>query len=136
MIFGSNDVYEPVAAYDVGQYTRNGIISGGNGGNATATQGVNFKWVYDPNNPSGSGFSGGGSWHQTTIGSPIWYYQTYGSGAGTDVVSEIADGTRTNLNDVFAEWQSYVNDEGDLGHDVVQEFQQAVGYGCWSNLKT
>ena len=131
MIFGSNDVYEPVAAYDVGQYTRNGIISGGNGGNVTTTQGVTFTWVYDPNTPNASGFTGSG-WHQDTEGSPIWYYETVVS-PGTDIVQQIVEGQRSNLDDVFRSWQDYVNVQSFQGNDVLKQFQQVV-WNCWSNI--
>lgn len=136
-IYGDNDVYanSPVAAYSVG--TRDGgIISGGTGDHVTTTRGVNFKWVYVPNNPGSSGFTGGGSWYQDTEGSPIWYYQTMGSGRDRDVVSEIVNGTRTTLDDVFGEWQTYVDAEGSVGNDVLQDFQYTVPRGCWSNLPT
>ncbi len=136
-IYGDNDVYanSPVAAYSVG--TRDGgIISGGTGGNVTTTQGVNFKWVYDPSNSSGtpSGFTGQG-WFENTLDSPIHYSIQCCGMTLKGILDGFADGTRGNLNDVFNNWQYYVNVQGDLGHDVVQDFQLEVGPGCWSNLK-
>lgn len=135
MIFGSNDVYEPVAAYDVGQYTRNGIISGGSGGNATTTQGVRFLWTYDPNSPDGapSGFTGKG-WFENTDGSPIWYSIKYCSMTLEGILAGFAGGTNPNLNDVFTNWQEYVDAQDFQGTDVVQQFQIAVDYDCWSNI--
>lgn len=135
-IYGDNDVYanSPVAAYSVG--TRDGgIISGGTGGEAMATQGVNFKWVYDPDTPGAnpSGFTGQG-WFAGTAGSPIWYsIQNYGMTL-EGILGGFADGTRTDLNDVFLNWQNYVDATGSQGNDVLQQFQRAVGYDCWSNL--
>lgn len=136
-IYGDNDVYanSPVAAYSVG--TRNGgIISGGIGGEAMATKGVNFKWVYDPSNSSGnpSGFTGQG-WFADTPGSPIWYsIQNYGMSLD-GILNGFEEGTRINLNDVFQNWQNYVDAQGSIGDDVLQQFQRQVGYDCWSNLK-
>lgn len=135
-IYGDNDVYanSPVAAYSVG--TRDGgIISGGTGGHVTTTRGVNFEWVYDPGTPgaSPSGFTGQG-WFAETPGSPIWWYC---SQKGTDlktILEEFAGGTRTNLNDVFQNWQTYVDALGFQGTDAVQQFQQELGWTCWSNL--
>ena len=137
MIFGSNDVYEPVAAYDVGQYTRNGIISGGSGGNVTTTQGVTFTWVYDPGEPEAtpSGFTGQG-WFAEIDGSPIWYSIKYCSMTLEGILAEFAAETRTTLDDVFINWQSYVNEQASNGNDVVQQFQQKLGWTCWSNLNT
>lgn len=135
-IYGDNDVYanSPVAAYSVG--TRDGeIISGGIGGEATATRGVNFKWVYDPDTPGAtpSGFTGKG-WFAEMGGSPIYYsIQVYGMTL-QGILDEFAGGTRTDLNDVFKNWQSYVDAQGSQGNDVLQQFQQTVGYDCWSNL--
>lgn len=136
-IYGDNDVYanSPVAAYSVG--TRDGgIISGGTGGEATATQGVNFKWVYDPGTPgaSPSGFTGQG-WFADTPGSPIWYSSEIGSTSLQDILDGFESGTRTTLNDVFQNWQNYVDAAGSQENDVLQQFQRLVGYDCWSNLK-
>ena len=133
-IYGDNDVYanSPVAAYSVG--TRNGgIISGGTGDEATVTQGVNFKWVYDPNDSAGSGFTGNG-WFADTLGSPIWCSIQYYGMTLQGILDEFAVGTRTNLNDVFKNWQNYVDLEGSQDNDVLQQFQRLVGYDCWSNL--
>lgn len=133
MIFGSNDVYEPVAAYDVGQYTRNGIISGGNGGNVTTTRGVTFTWVYDPNNSTGSGFTGQG-WFADIDSSPIGYSIKYCSMTLQNILDEFENGKRTDLNDVFLNWQGYVDEQEKMGIDVVYQFQQKLGWTCWSNI--
>lgn len=133
-IYGDNDVYanSPVAAYSVG--TRDGgIISGGAGGNVTTTQGVNFKWVYNPDTPDDtpSGFTGKG-WFADTEGSPIWYSSKNGTDLET-ILAGFAAGTRGDLNDVFQNWQSYVDAEGFIGTDVLKQFQGLV-WDCWSNI--
>ncbi len=135
-IYGDNDVYanSPVAAYSVG--TRDGgIISGGNGGHVTTTRGVNFEWVYDPNTPEAnpSGFTGQG-WFADTEGSPIWYSIQNCGLTLQGILGEFADGTRGNLDDVFKNWQNYVDALGFQGTDAVQQFQQKLGWICWSNL--
>lgn len=134
MITGSNDVYTPVDAYGVTTFA-DGISSGGTGGDATLTQGVRFMWVYDPDNPSGapSGFTGQG-WFEGTNGSPIWYSTNLYNITLADILKGFADGDRTDLNDVFKNWQNYVDAAASQGNDIVQNFQQLVGYSCWSNL--
>lgn len=138
-ISGENMVvkpYTPVDAYAV-MPMAGGIISGGSGGDATVTQGVRFLWVYDPDTPNGSpsGFTGKG-WFADTEGSPIWYSIHFHSMTLEGILGEFANGTRTNLNDVFTNWQNYVNALGAQGTDVVQNFQAEFGFnsGCWSNL--
>lgn len=137
-IYGDNDVYanSPVAAYSVG--TRDGgIISGGTGGHVTTTQGVKFEWVYDPGTPeaSPSGFTGRG-WFEDTPGSPIWYSSKNGTDLET-ILTGFAGGTRGNLDDVFKNWQIYVDAQGFQGTDIVQQFQWVLGisgWDCWSNI--
>ena len=137
-IYGDNDVYanSPVAAYSVG--TRDGgITSGGTGGDAAVTQGVRFFWTYDPTSPNGtpSGFTGKG-WFESTPGSPIWYsIQNYGMTL-QGILDGFKEGDRTNLNDVFTNWQNYVDAQGSQGTDVVQQFQRLVDYDCWSNINS
>ena len=125
MIFGSNDVYEPVAAYDVGQYTRNGIISGGNRGNETMTQGVTFTWVYDPATPyaAPSGFTGTG-WHCGEPNTPLAHATVQ------DVQEEIQ--TEGNLNRYFTAWQQIVSNQEPGTTDYVKDFMATVGFGCFS----
>lgn len=135
-IYGDNDVYanSPVAAYSVG--TRDGgIISGGTGGDAAVTEGVRFFWTYDPNSPdkAPSGFTGQG-WFAETAGSPIWYNIQFHSMTLQGILDGFAGGNRTGLNDVFTNWQNYVDAQGSQGTDVVKQFQRWVGYDCWSNL--
>lgn len=136
MISGSNEVYIPVDAYAV-MPMAGGIISGGTGGDDTVTQGVRFSWVYDPDIPGGtpSGFTGQG-WFADTEGSPIWYSINFHSMTLQGILDEFERGTRANLNDVFTNWQRYVDAEGSQGTDVVQQFQQKLGWTCWSNLNS
>lgn len=135
-ISGENIVvkpYAPVDAYAV-MPMADGIISGGTGGDATLTQGVRFTWVYDPNTPdaSPSGFTGQG-WFADAEGSPIYYnIQEHGMTL-EGILSEFA-GDRVDLNDVFQNWQIYVDAEKSKGRDVVFEFQQRLGWKCWSNF--
>lgn len=125
--------YTPVDAYAV-MPMAGGIISGGTGGDATLTQGVRFTWVYDPDTPdaSPSGFTGQG-WFADAEGSPIYYnIQEHGMTL-EGILSEFA-GDRVDLNDVFQNWQIYVDAEKSQERDVVFEFQQKLGWTCWSNI--
>lgn len=49
---------------------------------------------------------------------------------------DLLGGGRVNLNDVFQNWQDYVEEQGALGRDVVMLFQEEFGFhsGCWTNL--
>ena len=135
MLYGDNVVdYTPVEAYPV-MTMDVGIISGGTGGNATTTQGVQFFWVFNPTWPDSnpSGFTGQG-WFAETEGSPIWYSIQFHSMTLDGILSEFASGRRISLNDVFTNWQNYVNAAGSQGNDVVQQFQQKLGWICWRNL--
>lgn len=137
MLSGSEEIwYTPVEAYGVSTFA-GGISSGGMGGDATVTEGVRFLWKYDPDTPdkTPSGFTGQG-WFADTNGSPIWYSIQFYSMTLQGILDEFAGGTRTNLNDVFTNWQNYVDAAGSQGNDVVQQFQRAVGYDCWSNLNS
>ena len=136
-ISGENIVvkpYTPVDAYAV-MPMADGITSGGTGGDATLTDGVRFLWVYNPDTPNGSpsGFTGKG-WFADLPGSPIWYSIEFYSMTLGGILGEFANGTRTNLNDVFTNWQNYVDALSSQGNDVLQNFQRAVDYECWSNI--
>ncbi len=126
--------YTPVEAYGISTFA-DGIISGGTGGDATVTQGVRFLWVYNPDTPNAapSGFTGQG-WFADAEGSPIWYSIQFSGMTLQGILDEFAAGTRTNLNDVFTNWQNYVDALGSQGTDAVQQFQQKLGWTCWSNL--
>lgn len=138
-ISGENIVmkpYTPVDAYAV-MPTAGVVISGGSGGESTVTKGVNFLWVYNPVNPAGppSGFTGMG-WFADTEHSPIWYSIQSKTATLEDILNGFAGGGRVNLNDVFQNWQDYVEEQGALGRDVVMLFQEEFGFhsGCWTNL--
>ena len=137
-ISGENIVmkpYTPVDAYAV-MPTAGVVISGGSGGESTVTKGVRFLWVYNPTKPeaSPSGFIGRG-WFEETEGSPIWYSIKRGMTL-EGILGEFSTGHRVNLNDVFQNWQDYVEEQGAQGKDVVQLFQANFGFdsGCWTNL--
>ena len=136
-ISGENIVmkpYTPVDAYAV-MPMAGGIISGGTEGDATLTGSVRFSWVYDPNTPdkSPSGFTGQG-WFAEIEGSPIWYSIKFGGMTLEGILGEFSAGHRVNLNDVFQKWQNYVDAGEFQGRDVVFEFQQRLGWKCWSNI--
>ena len=129
MLTGSNRVeYQAVQAFSADP-RNGGIISGGTGDQVVVTEGTSFSWVYDPNNSSKSGFTGVG-WFESTADSPI-----NASGISLEVIlDEFQNGTRTNLNDVFAAWQSYIEQRPD--EDIVTQFVNTLvingGGGCWS----
>ena len=136
MIYGDNVVYyTPVEAYPVMLMDgESGIISGGFGDGATVTQGVRFSWIYNPDYPdtTPSGFTGNG-WFADYPSTPIWYSITSCQMTLQGILDGFADGTRTNLNDVFINWQNYVDAQGSQGNDVVKDFQGKV-WDCWTNL--
>lgn len=128
MIYGEDiiEAYSPVQAYSVDP-RNSGIISGGQGDSSIVVQGTRFLWVY---NPSGvSGFTGNG-WFSNVTGSPL----AVAGMTEEQLMQEFSTGARTSLNDIFKTWQNYVNEQAELGNDVVKKFQQLVGYDCWSNL--
>lgn len=138
MITGAEEIrYTPVEAYGISTFA-GGISSGGTGGDVTVTNGVRFIWVYDPSQPaeSPSGFTGKG-WFADAEGSPIWYsIQFYGMTL-EGILAGFANESRKNLNDIFTNWQDYVDAQGWQGRDVVQQFQQKLGWtSCWSNLNS
>lgn len=128
MIEGSNWVeeYQPVQAYSV-EVSSNGIISGGGGDEAIVSEGTTFYWRYDPNGGISSGFTGVG-WFEDTCGSPIAV-----SGKNLDtILAEFENGSRTNLNDVFEAWQTYVSDHPGTVSSFVNTLVAKGGGGCWS----
>lgn len=130
MIYGDNRVeeYSTVQAFSV-EPANARVISGGSGEDITVTEGTTFFWVYDPTGATPSGFTGTG-WYNDTPNSPICV-----SGIS---IKEIEDGfaneTRTNLNDVFSAWQSFVNQHA--GEGIVSDFVTTLvnngGGNCWS----
>ena len=130
-ISGENIVmkpYTPVDAYAV-MPTAGVVISGWSGGESTVTKGVNFLWVYNPVNPAEppSGFTGMG-WFADTEHSPIWCSIKYHEMTLKGILDGFANGYRTNLNDVFQNWQDYVEEQGALGRDVVMLFQEELDF--------
>lgn len=103
-ISGENIVvkpYTPVDAYAV-MPMAGGITSGGTGdGNVTVSH-TRFFWVYDPDNPSGSGFTGAG-WFCGVVGTPLQEYKT------EEDFLAVFGTEKTDLNDEFTAWQEYVN---------------------------
>ena len=68
---GSNTVeYTPVDAYAV-MPMADGIISGGGGDEATVVQSTRFYWVYNPESPETSGFTGSGKWFCGVANTPL-----------------------------------------------------------------
>lgn len=135
MLSGSEEIwYTPVEAYGVSTFA-GGISSGGMGGDATVTEGVRFLWKYDPEFPRAapSGFTGKG-WFENTYGSPIWYSIKFHGMALDTILAGFANNSRGDLNDIFKNWQVYVEAQASQNNDVVQQFQRAVDYDCWRNL--
>lgn len=129
MIYGNNRVeeYSPVQAFSVDS-SNSGIISGGGGDSSVVNEGTTFSWIYDPDNPELSGFTGVG-WFETESGSPIKE-----SGISLDSILEgFANGTRTVLDDVFTAWQNYINTSEQTGivSNFVNTLVLAGGSGCW-----
>lgn len=134
MISGSEEIrYSAVEAYGVSPLTEPGVISGGMGGDATVNNGVRFLWVYDPNEPNGdpSGFSGQG-WFADIEGSPIWYNGQFEYLTLEIILSQFENRSRQNLNDVFQNWQKYIDVQAGFGYDVVNSFVFKVGQNCAS----
>lgn len=117
--------YTPVEAYGVSTFDV-GIISGGNGGEATVVQNTRFFWVYDPENPEKSGFTGGGEWFCGIVNTPL------ANITEEQLIQEFANGTRTNLNTEFQAWQVLVSNQTPGETDYVKEFMQMVGFDCFT----
>lgn len=124
MYQGENTVYyTPVEAYALAA-DNGGIISGGRGEGAVTTEGASFFWVYDPDQPDASGFTGVGWFEQN---GPI--SQT---GYSLDAILEgFANGTRTDLTDLFTAWQSYCNEHEGTVTAFVSTLVLAGGSGCY-----
>lgn len=118
-ISGENIVvkpYTPVDAYAV-MPMAGGIISGGSGDDNVTVSHTRFFWVYDPDNPGGSGFTGVG-WFCGVYGTPLQGYETekeFLAVFGTE---------KTDLNDEFAAWQEFINNNPT--ENWVQNFMQMI----------
>lgn len=126
MIYGDNVVYyTPVEAYPV-MLLDGGIISGVTGDDNVIVGSTRFFWIYDPDNPTLSGFTGGGKWYCGVPYTPL-------ANISDDTVlrQEFASGERENLNTEFTEWQDVVSNQPS-GADYVKDFMELVGFDCFS----
>lgn len=115
-ISGENMVvkpYTPVDAYAV-MPMADGIISGGTGDDNVVVGETRFFWVYDPNNLSRSGFTGLG-WFCGVKNTPL------ANITEEQLLSEFELGVRTDLNDMFSQWQILVNNQP-ADADYVKDF--------------
>lgn len=134
MIYGENRVeeYSTVQAFavDAGD---SGIISGGGGNGNIIVEGTTFFWIYDPDTSAANGFTGVG-WFEGTAGSPIAVATERLGITYDDIMNGFREGTRTNLNDVFEAWQSYIEASGQTGivSGFVNTLVLAGGSGCWT----
>lgn len=129
MMEGSNIAYTAVEAYSLDPRNSR-IISGGNQGSEVITGDIRFLWSFDPETGEG-GFTGV-SWFSGEANSPLAV-----AGISEEVIERgLTDGTRTNLNDVFTSWQSFINGHPDT--DYVNMFVNTLvlqGAGaCWTVL--
>ena len=118
-ISGENIVvkpYTPVDAYAV-MPMADGITSGGNGGGNVIDGRTRFYWVYNPDSPDGSGFTGVG-WFCGVEGTPLQGYAT------EEDFLAVFGTEKTDLNDEFAAWQEFVNN--DTRENWLQNFMQMI----------
>ena len=123
MINGSNEVYSPVSAYGVMPFADGGIISGGSGDSNILVQGTRFFWVYNPDSPETSGFTGNG-WHCGEANTPL------ADATEPEVLEQIQN--EGNLDKYFAEWQKIVEAQVPGETDYVKDFIRKVGLDCFS----
>lgn len=105
--------YTPVEAYGVSAYA-DGVISGGNSGDNFVAGSTRFLWVYDPDNPGQSGFTGCGQWFCGRPNTPLEGI------ANDETLKKQFEEGRKNLNYEFQIWQSKVASE--TPNSYVQEF--------------
>lgn len=117
--------YTPVEAYGVSTFDV-GIISGGGGGEATVVRNTRFFWVYDPENPQSSGFTGSGNWFCGVANTPL------ANITKEQLLQEFKNGTRTNLNTEFQAWQVLVSNQTPGKTDYVGDFMEMVGFDCFT----
>lgn len=119
--------YTPVEAYGVSTYDV-GIISGGGGDEATVIQSTRFFWVYDPEHPDKSGFTGQG-WFADVPNTPL----NYSNITEDELLRQFQEGDRINLNDVFQAWQILVSSQIPGKTDYVGDFIDKIdNRACWS----
>lgn len=124
MFNGSNEVYSPVSAYSVMPFGDGGIISGGSGDHNIIVEGTRFFWVYDPDRPETSGFTGKGNWYCEVPNTPL-----------EDVTPEqLQEQLQTvgNLDIYFEAWQKKVSAQTPGTTDYVKAFMQMVTFDCFS----
>lgn len=107
-------------AVDPSNQTQNSL----NDGEETHVGGYTFLWVYDQNVTTGNGFTGSG-WYETLSKSPLAVIGYTPS----QVEENLRNGTWTNLNVIFSEWQSYANEHPD--EFVASTFAKALPDACW-----
>ncbi|GLG92090.1 hypothetical protein [Sellimonas catena] len=117
--------YTPVEAYGVSTYA-DGVVSGGNSGDNFISGGMRFLWVYDPSNPSKSGFTGCGKWFCNVPNTPL-------EGITSDeILAQEFESGRQNLNREFEKWQQKV--ASDKENSYVFNFSGMIyaagGTGC------
>lgn len=118
---GSESVsYTPVAAYSVSPMAE-GITSGGSGDGVTIVQNTRFLWVYDPDSPETSGFTGTGNWCCGVPNTPL------ANITEEQLLQEFDNGTRTNLNAEFQVWQQLVDSQVPGETDYVRDFISSIG---------
>lgn len=115
--------YTPVEAHEVSTYA-GGIISGGTGDEATIVGNARFLWVYDPNSPDTSGFSGIGEWFCGVPNTPL------SSITEEELIRQFTTGERTNLNDFFQAWQELVSSQQPGETDYFGNFIGLLGGKC------
>lgn len=127
MIYGDNyvEVYTPVEAYSVNSRSAR-VVSGPIDDDITVSSGMVFHWVYDENGTSG--FTGGGWFAGTT--DPSWTPVKHAGYTNDEINSQFANNTRSNLNDIFQNWQSLVAQDAGLPGD----FAKIIPDACWDTV--
>lgn len=126
---GSNIAYTAVEAYSLDP-SNSRIISGGNQGSEVITGDIRFLWSFDPETGDG-GFTGV-SWFSNIPNSPL----AIAGKTEQQIESELTNGTRTDLNDVFSAWQSFINSnpETDYVNNFVSELVLEGARSCWATI--
>lgn len=127
-MFGSeyiNDVKEPEVYSEV--YGRavdpsNSSQISDDGGEHTIVGGYTFLWSYAEG--GNNGFTGSG-WFDTTAGTPLAVYGI----SGKALEAQLQSGERTNLHDIFSNWQVYATNNPDA--HVASEFAKMLPDNCW-----
>lgn len=129
MMEGSNIAYTAVEAYSLDP-SNSRIISGGNQGTEVISGNIRFLWSFNPETREG-GFTGV-SWFASKQNTPL-----YVAGMSEKQIEDgLIDGSRTNLNDVFDEWQTFINGNPttDFVHGFIDILYANNASGCWSSV--